>query len=498
MEVGITPRSAHSSFPDGGLSQPSSAASGETSLENVDQSLAGEKVAERAFYRDSIDVFGDGTVLLYKRADAAKKGVWQARIRVPGAKGYSTRSTKHTSLELAKSRAIELSREATVNVAMGLNPKVGTFTDVYLKFWESTLGRKNEKRRRDQLNEAKRYFFPFFEGKKFARITETDVNGYWSWRRHYWTTGLGARIKKDDQKRIDRAKKRGVAARRKDGKLIPARGNVVEVPSQKTCDMSAIHLREVWKWAVANGYAQRVIEIDSKQQGRRVRSPAQYGASGSRRGWWSDSEYRKLTQYLKKWSEGAQDSDGPSKLTRKHLYGRRLLRDYFLFLSNSGLRTGEADSLRWRNVKFEHLMKDGTTATLIQLTKGKTGPRSVVVRDQAKEVLLRRKQETEFTSAEDFVFCSIDGGRHGDLGKVFSDILEHLDMREDEFGARRTLYSARHQYATWRLLYGGRDQKLTVDELAQNMGTSVNYIIQHYSHKTVEDVASKLVGRRSD
>ena len=117
----------------------------------------------------------------------------------------------------------------------------------------------------------------------------------------------------------------------------------------------------------------------------------------------------------------------------------------------------------------------------------------MVIRDQAGVVLL---EETEFTKGDDFVFCSIDGKRHGDFAKVFVGVLEHLDMREDEFGSRRTLYSARHQYATWRLKYGGKDGQLTVDELAQNMGTSVTYILQHYSHKTVEDVASKLVGRR--
>jgi integrase len=458
--------------------------------------MGGEDVAEKSFYKGSIDVLGDGTCLIYQRADALKKGVYQARIRVPGAKGYSTRSTKHTSLELAKKRALELLEEAKINVALGLDPKVGTFTDVYLKFWESTLGKKSVKRRQDLLNEAKRYFFEFFQNKKFARIAETDVNGYWAWRRRYWLDGTGAKKIKDDRKRIERARKRGGSARSKEGKLVSSRGNVVDNPSQTTCDMTASHLREVWKWAVANGHATRVIDVDSKGQGRKVKAQGQYGASRSRRGWWTDVEYRKLTQYLTRWSKGRGDDDDSSKLTKKHHYGRRLLRDYFLFLANSGLRTGEADALRWRNIKLDRQTKDGTTADVIMLTEGKTGSRKVVIRDEAGVVLRRRKDESEFTKADDFVFCSFKGGKHGDLGKVFVQILEHLDMREDEFGSRRSLYSARHQYATYRLKYGGKDEQLTVDELAQNMGTSANFIYQHYSHKTVEDVASKLVGRR--
>ena len=142
-------------------------------------------------------------------------------------------------------------------------------------------------------------------------------------------------------------------------------------------------------------------------------------------------------------------------------------------------------------------MKDGSAADVLNLTEGKTGARTVVIRDEAGVVLRRRLEETEFVEADDFVFCSFVGGRHGDLGKVFVDILERLGMRKDEYGSRRSLYSARHQYATLRLK-GGGEEHLTVDELAQNMGTSVGFIVQHYSHKTVEDVASKLVGRRRE
>ncbi len=454
-------------------------------------------MAEKTFYKDSIDIFDDGTCVIYRRVDAAKKGVWQARVRVPGAKGYSTRSTKQTALELAKKRAIELLEEAKINVALGLNPKVGTFVDVYMRFWDSTEGRKKDKRRKDQLNEAKRYFFLFFKDKKFARITETEANGYWAWRRNYWTHGDGAKLKKRNQRLIERARKKGIRAKDKDGKLIPALGNVVDHLSQKSCDMAASHLREVWKWAVANGHTQRVIDIDSKKQGKKVQSSGQYGASDSRRGWWTDKEYRRLTQYLRRWSNGRGDGDDLSRLNHRHLYGRRLLRDYFLFMSNSGLRTGEATALRWKNVKLDRKMQGGMKADVILLTDGKTGGRTVVIRDQAGEVLRRRKEESsEFTKSDDFVFCSFDGNRHGNFTKVFGAVLEHLGMREDEWGSRRTLYSARHQYATWRLKYGGKDGQLTVDELAQNMGTSVTYILQHYSHKTVEDVASKLVGRR--
>ena len=83
-------------------------------------------MAEAGFYADKIDVHGDGTVVIYRRADAAKKGVWQARIRIPGATGYTTRSTKETDEQRARAKALELRDDALVNVKLGLKSRSGS------------------------------------------------------------------------------------------------------------------------------------------------------------------------------------------------------------------------------------------------------------------------------------------------------------------------------------------------------------------------------------
>ena len=102
-------------------------------LDSISSMIGGTEVAARAFHKDSIDTFADGTCVIYRRADAAKKGVRQARVRVAGAKGYSTRSTKQTSLELAKKRAIELLEEAKINVALGHSISI-------IERWRSLMG----------------------------------------------------------------------------------------------------------------------------------------------------------------------------------------------------------------------------------------------------------------------------------------------------------------------------------------------------------------------
>jgi hypothetical protein len=69
---------------------------------------------------------------------------------------------------------------------------------------------------------------------------------------------------------------------------------------------------------------------------------------------------------------------------------RRLLRDYILVLSNTGVRHGtEAMGLKWRDIEW--IVKDGER--YLQLTvSGKVGKRTAIARHNT-ETYLRRIQE---------------------------------------------------------------------------------------------------------
>ena len=54
--------------------------------------------------------------------------------------------------------------------------------------------------------------------------------------------------------------------------------------------------------------------------------------------------------------------------------------------------------------------------------------------------------------------------------------------------SNKTIYSLRHTYATFRLLYG----KVDVFKLASNMGTSVGQINNHYAHLLNPNMADDL------
>jgi integrase len=57
----------------------------------------------------------------------------------------------------------------------------------------------------------------------------------------------------------------------------------------------------------------------------------------------------------------------------------------------------------------------------------------------------------------------------------------------DTYGQRRTIYSLRHTYATFRLREGTHHF-----HLAQNMGTSVRMLEEYYGHVRSRDVAEEL------
>ena len=60
--------------------------------------------------------------------------------------------------------------------------------------------------------------------------------------------------------------------------------------------------------------------------------------------------------------------------------------------------------------------------------------------------------------------------------KQFNNLLERLDLKFDREGSRRTFYSLRHSYISFRLLEGA-----DIYQIAKNCRTSVEIIEKHYA-----------------
>ena len=79
---------------------------------------------------------------------------------------------------------------------------------------------------------------------------------------------------------------------------------------------------------------------------------------------------------------------------------------------------------------------------------------------------------------------------------TFQNLLRQIPFKDrqdgllyDPDGKPRVVYCLRHTYATQRLLHGD----LRIEELANNMGTSVAMIQKHYSHVTNIQKTAQLI-----
>jgi integrase len=166
-----------------------------------------------------------------------------------------------------------------------------------------------------------------------------------------------------------------------------------------------------------------------------------------------------------------------------------------LFLANTGLRHGtETKNLKWKHISETTI--NGEKYILIKLEKGKTGKRTIVCRHSVRKYLVRIKdrfphlkerQLGQMLDIDEPVFRCRDGSIPKDYHGAFRIMLEKAKLLNDVNGSRRSLYSLRHTYATFRLQEGVNHYIL-----ARNMGTSVKMLEQHYGHTSNRAMADEL------
>lgn len=85
------------------------------------------------------------------------------------------------------------------------------------------------------------------------------------------------------------------------------------------------------------------------------------------------------------------------------------------------------------------------------------------------------------------VFCHPDGKPVQSFKKSFGALIKSAKVEFDTHGQRRTIYSLRHTYATFRLMEGVHQFVL-----ARNMGTSVAMLESFYGHTSNIAAAKEL------
>jgi len=127
-------------------------------------------------------------------------------------------------------------------------------------------------------------------------------------------------------------------------------------------------------------------------------------------------------------------------------------RNYFTTRFLTGLRTGEIDGLRWKNVDFERgliYVREAFTYGVMDTTKTPGSDRDVQISSLVRDVLM--KQRTHTIGISEFVFCNRDGKQLDQANvtkRIWYPTLERLGME------KRRPYQTRHTAATLWLASG--------------------------------------------
>jgi integrase len=438
------------------------------------------------FYQNSHQL-RDGAIILYTRPDR-KKTTWQARLKVPGVVGYIIKSLKTPDLNAAITEAEDLFYSLKAEQKLGLDVKQAgnlKFKELWKRFYAAhQLGLSIHRQRLHKLMSEK-YFLPYFGETRVADMPDAFVERYWDWRINFHKDA--AQEKEEAARAAAEAEETGKPKKKSKRKF---RANVVVVPAQKTLDMEAGLLRQLFRWGKRIGAVKREPWIKPTK--------VKFTKGTDRRPSFTEDEWKTVYEHLREWvKEPMKSSVGAKggKLHRKgpngmHRYQRELLRNYLLFMANSGLRPNEARQLLWRDVRVEGEKRKKILVVEIAETT-KTGARTVVCREGAEVYLDRLKKLSKHNEPEDFIFCGWDGEPVDNFNKTFHTVLKKLDLLDDRWGKRRTVYSLRHFYCTEALLSG-----VPIHTLARNMGTSISHIEKHYSHVLTLMQAKELRTKR--
>ena len=216
------------------------------------------------------------------------------------------------------------------------------------------------------------------------------------------------------------------------------------------------------------------------------------GTEGERRAEFSQEELEILMRFSPKFIEHGR--------TQRTRLIRELLSIYVPFMAATGMRPGtEAEFLEWRHIDVE--IRDGQPVLHFRLQRGKRGPRNFVAHNSCWLLLEKLRQLSPDLADRPLeeilkkriakrVFRLSDGTVPDNLNKPFRNMLEESKLLNCPVtNKERSLYSLRHYYATQRLLEG-----IPIHDLAEQMGTSVKMITDHYSHLTPLMKAKQFAG----
>lgn len=406
-----------------------------------------------------------GKVLVYRRRDCG--GGFHCRMRFRGQRGYVIKSLWTKDKEEATRDAERIYDELNYKLNKGLSIDGRKFSKVcnqYLVHLEEQveLGKAKAKKLKDYTLICERYLKNYFGKKDIDKISDADLNDYRDWRNAYWITGEGKKIKYIKYER--------------NGKTVKSKARH-KVPSSSTMNSEETVLRGIFEHGIKKGFIGRE-EIPNIKSGR---------VKSNRRPSFTLEEYRMLRVVSR-----ARCRKSPSEAIKRK---RLILHEFILVMANTGMRPIEAKTLRWKDIGSHVSTQNGKRHVVLSV-RGKDKKRDLIAQPSTDTYLKRIRERQEAYAEEheyeirkeDYIFSDEFGNQINSFKAGFDNLLKEADLVFDNHELKRSIYSLRHLYGTFRLVYGNVD----VFFLAENMGTSVDMIKRHYSHLKITQVADHL------
>jgi integrase len=376
-------------------------------------------------------------LIIFRRGDVGHKN-WYCRIKLPKADRYKTVSLKTSDLHEARSRAFDVDADVRFRIKHEVPIFNKPFSEVAKEYTES------------QKSRAKMGEITHARVKKIESVINAQLNPY------VGTTQISL-IGQDRWANYP-------AWRREHGK-----GSIREQVSDSTIKFEMSIFGAIMNYAVKK----RHIPASQKFEGRP-------NFKTMRRDAFSLEEYRALHTRGRAWVKAADKKPAS-------VWYRTMTYNFVLIMCNTGMRPPEARNLRWRDISCGK-DKDGRELVILSV-RGKDKARQLVAPPSVGEYLERIRTISKATEPDNPVFTTYEGKITNSLYKaLIRDLLTESKLREGPSGIPRSTYSFRHTYATFRLSEG-----VDVYFLAQQMGTSVKMIEDHYGHVNAVKHADRVL-----
>ncbi len=430
-------------------------------------------------------------LIIFRRTDVAHKN-WYCRMKLPNADRYKTVSLKTAYIEDARRMAMQ----QKVKLQYAIELKVPVFNRPFNQIAkdfiaEQELRAKNGKITHERVKRVRSVIDsklnPYVGAIQINLIARERWENYPDWRRAYGEGRMArpgfTRARTDDEvtrseklaAAADAARKKAVRNKEDPRKYPKANAKAKEkkdpwvIVSDSTIDF------EMSIFAAVMGFAQRkgYVPFDRRFEGGRL------DLKTMRRDEFTLEEYRRLHTKARNWITKAKDAN--SRWYRETAY------NFVLIMCNTGMRPSEARNLRWRDITYAK-DRDGRELVVMFVTgKGKT--HRIVAPESVGRYLERVRAISNAAEPNDPVFTTHAGKSASTLySHLIEAMLRHAELLIGPQGIPRSTYCFRHTYATLRLGEG-----VDVYFLAEQMGTSVKMIEEHYGHVNTIKHADRIL-----